>query len=280
MAIARILIVGSVARDEVVDLKLPLRVGSHNQGQWRGGRIGGGAANTAMALARAGDHALVVSAVGRDSEGKWLLRELAAVGVDVSLVARSAAATTRSMVFVEASGERTIVNLVRARVPLPVDLARRPGDGFYVRSADPALTPIMADRAEQGLVIAHVPPVRAGCLPAQILVGSAADLDDGFLHDPFAAGRRIAGKYLQWMVVTHGAEGAVAYSADSALRASAPQVRVVDSTGAGDVFAAGLMHDLVRGKAMVTALATAVSWGAASVSYAGSVPPKGFPPCR
>lgn len=276
---ARILVVGSVAQDEVVHLDAPLRVGSHNQGQWRGKRLGGGAANTAVALARAGDHAMVVSAVGRDSEGEWLLRELAAVGVDVSLVAQSAAATTRSVVFVEASGERTIVNLVRARVPLPADLARQPGDALYVRSADHALTPIMTDRAEQGIVVAHVPPVQAGCLPAQILVGSAADLEDDFLHDPFAAARCIAGKYLQWMVVTHGAEGAVAYGANGPLRAPAPQVPVVDSTGAGDVFAAGLMYDLARGKAMVTALTTAVSWGAASVSYAGSVPPMGFPAC-
>lgn len=273
---ARILIIGSIARDEVVYLDVSLRTGAHNQGRWGGVRLGGGAANTALALARAGDHPLVVSAVGRDRDGESLLRELLAGGVDVSLVSRSAAATTRSLVLIEAGGERTIINLARACVPLPADLARLPGDCLYVRSADPALTPIMAQRAESGLVVAHVPPVQAGCLPAQVLLGSAGDLDDAFLADPWTAGRRVAGQYLQWMVVTHGGEGAVAYSADGPLRVPAPRVSVVDSTGAGDVFAAGLLHGLARGEVMETALATAVSWGAASVSYAGSVPPRGF----
>lgn len=274
---ARILVVGSVARDEVVHLDAPLRTGSHNQGRLVGVRIGGGAANTAMALARAGDHAELVSAVGREGDGDCLLNELVDVGVDVSLVSRTAAATTRSMVFLEGSGERTIINLARAYVPLPADLAQRPGDCLYVRSADPALTQVMAQWAHHSLVVAHVPPVRAGCLPAQILIGSAGDLDDDFLADPWTGGRHIAGELLQWMVVTHGSGGAAAYGAGGRLSVPAPRVPVVDSTGAGDVFAAGLVHALVRGEAMQNALATAVSWGAISVSYAGSVPPWGFP---
>ena len=273
---ARILVVGSVARDEVVQLDGPLRAGGHNQGRWCGERLGGGAANTAVALARAGDRAVVISAVGRDSYGECLRRELDAAGVDLSRLSRDAVATTRSLVLIDASGERTIVNLARARVPLPGDLASLPAECLYARSADPALAPIMAQRAEWGTVVAHVPPVHAGGLPAQILVGSAADLDDAFLADPFAAGRRIAGKYLQWMVITHGAEGAVAHGASGALHVRAPRVRVVDSTGAGDVFAAGLLHGLGRGEAMEIALGRAVAWGSAAVCHAGSIPPEDF----
>lgn len=276
---ARILVIGSVARDEVVYLDAPLRTGTHNQGRLVGVRIGGGAANTAMALARAGDHAELVSAVGRDEDGDCLLHELGEVGVDVSLVSRTAAATTRSMVFLEGSGERTIINLARAYVPLPADLAQRPGDCLYVRSADPALMGVMEQRAHRSIVVAHVPPVRAACLPAQILIGSAGDLDVDFLADPWDAGRCVAGDLLQWMVVTHGSRGATAYGAGGQLSVQAPRVPVVDTTGAGDVFAAGLVHALVRGEAMQAALTTAVSWGATSVSYAGSVPPWGFPHC-
>jgi sugar/nucleoside kinase (ribokinase family) len=43
----------------------------------------------------------------------------------------------------------------------------------------------------------------------------------------------------------------------------------VDSTAAGDVFAAGLVHALVLGRPARAALETAVAWGAATVSCLG-----------
>ncbi|MEN8176683.1 MAG: PfkB family carbohydrate kinase [Pseudomonadota bacterium] len=273
-----IVVVGSVALDEIVTLGSPLRTGSHNSGRLEGGRIGGGAANTAMALARAGDCVRVVSAVGEDAEGAQLVSRLRELGVGVGLVQRRAEQTTRSLVLIDTQGERTVVNLARAHVPLPADLAELPADWMYVRSADPALTPVLAQRvARNEGVLAHVPPVRDGFRPAQVLVGSVSDLDEGFLADPFIAGRRIAGETLEWMVITEGSAGARAFGAGGIIEEPAPRVRVVDSTGAGDVFAGGLLHALGRGLPMQQALPVAVSWGAASVSYAGTVPPSGFP---
>ena len=273
------LVVGSVAWDEIVRLDGPLRAGSHNGGCFEGGRIGGGAANTAMALARAGDAVRVVSAVGEDAAGRELLDGLASLGVDVSLVDRHAEETTRSLVMLDPSGERTVVNLARAPVPLPEGLADMAADWLYVRSADPALTEVLARRvAGGGRVLAHVPPVQDDFRRAQVLVGSASDLDEDFLSDPFSAGRRIAGDALEWMVVTYGGMGARAFGPGSVLERRARQVDVVDSTGAGDVFAGGLLHALAAGMTMDDALAAAVRWGTASVGYAGTVPPESFAP--
>jgi sugar/nucleoside kinase (ribokinase family) len=271
-----ILVIGSIAWDEVVRLEAPLRIAAHNDGHWVSRRIGGGAANTAMALARAGDRAMVVSAAGQDEVGQRLVAELAEVGVEVGLIHRPAGDTTRSLILLDASGERTIVNLSRAAVPLPPDLAEITADCCYVRSRDPALTPVLASRAESGMVVAHVPPLQAGCRPAQVLVGSASDLDDAFLADPFSAGRRIAGDVLQWVVVTRGGDGAEAYSDGARIAESAPHVDVVDSTGAGDAFAAGLVHSLAAGEDVRAALRTAVAWGTASVQYEGTIPPEDF----
>ena len=262
---AKILVIGSVAWDEVVKLDAPIRPGSHNGGRWLGRRLGGGAANTAMPLARAGDTALLVSAVGADLEGERLGQDLARMGIDTTYLDRWGEETTRSLVMLDPAGERTIVNLVRAPVPLPADLERIEADACYVRSADPALTPILAARVRLGPVLAHVPPVRDGFRPAQVLVGSASDLDADFLADPFAAGRRIAGEVLQWMVITDGAAGARAHGAGEVLEFPAPAVPVRDSTGAGDVFAAGLVHGLARGWPMRRVLETAVAWGSTSV---------------
>lgn len=275
---AEILIIGSVGWDEVVRLDHPLSIGSHNNGRWLNKRIGGGAANTGMALARAGDRPLLVSAVGADLDGERLGADLARVGLDITYLDRMAEETTRSLVLLDTAGERTIVNLCRASVPLPAGLADIPADCCYVRSADPALTPVLAERVRRGLVLAHVPPVRVDFRPAQVLVGSASDLDDGFLAEPFAAGRRVAGDLLAWVVVTYGPDGARAFGDGVAIEQAAPAVHVVDSTGAGDVFAAGLAHALARGVDMSDALETAVAWGSASVQYEGTVPPPGFPP--
>ena len=274
---ATILVIGSVAWDEVVKLDAPMRAGSHNGGKWLGRRIGGGAANTALALARAGDRPMVVSAVGSDLEGERLGQDLARMGIDTEYLDRWGEETTRSLVMLDPVGERTIVNLARAHVPLPSNLAGIAADACYVRSADPALTAILAERVKLGPVLAHVPPVKDGFRPAQVLVGSASDLDKAFLSEPFAAGQRIAGDVLQWMVVTYGPDGAKAFGQDRVLSCPASVVPVRDSTGAGDVFAAGLVHGMALGMPMERALAGAVAWGSASVQYEGTVPPAGFP---
>jgi sugar/nucleoside kinase (ribokinase family) len=273
---ANILVIGSVAWDEVVQLDGPLQSGGHNSGHWQGRRIGGGAANTALALARAGDRPLLVSAVGSDLEGECLSRELARFGIDCTRLDRGGPVTTRSLVLLAAAGERTVINLARAAVPVPAALGDLAADCWYVRSADPALTPLLARRVARGPVLAHLPPLTAGCRPAQVLVGSAADLPAQFLAEPFSAGRQIAGPALEWVVITEGAAGARAYGRNQHLREPAPVVTAVDGTGAGDVFAAGLAHALARSLSMQEALPLAVAWGSASVSYPGTVPPPDF----
>jgi len=276
---ARILVIGSIALDEVVHLAAPLRPGAHLAGRWQGTRVGGGAANTAMALARGGDEAVVISAVGADEYGTWLVREIEEIGVNTRHIHCRATETTRSLILLDPQGERTVINLARSSVPLPWNLGEMAADACYVRSADPALTPILKQRVESGgLVVAHAPPTNEGARPAQVLVASASDLDPAFLSDPFSSARRVAGEVLEWLVLTRGPEGAIAYGRDWTLRQGSPKVEVVDSTGAGDVFAAGLLHALARKLPMKAALRLAVEWGAASVRYQGTVPPEQFPP--
>ncbi len=274
----KVVVIGSVAWDEVVELEHPLRPGAHNQGCGRGRRIGGGAANTAMALVRGGDRVAVISAVGADAAGSELIEVLRQTGVDTARIDCSAPQSTRSVVLLESGGVRTVVNLSRAQVPLPARLYDAQTAAVYARSADPALTPLLRDGLSYCLVIAHVPPTAAGARPAHILVGSWDDLPNDFRADPWRAGLVVAGNALRWVVITQGAEGVVAHGEGTVLRLPAPAVAVVDSTGAGDVFAAGLLHALVRQVPMESALRTAVAWGAASVQYAGTVPPADFPP--
>lgn len=271
---ARILVVGSVAGDEVVRLDRPMAEGAHLEGATLGSRLGGGAANTGMALAFAGNDTVLISCLGGDALGRGLLAQLNAGGLDTSHVLTLNSPTTRSIVLIDGRGERTIVNLERCVDPDPGRLADIPADILYVRSRAPGLAPVLRAKAARCPVVAHVPPLDAGCLPAHVLVGSASDLPGGFLNDPFAGGREIAGDILQWVVVTKGADGAKAYGADETLSLGAPEVKAVDSTGAGDAFAAGLLHGLAAGSPMGEALGMGCAFGAEAVCWESSFLPK------
>lgn len=269
---ARIVIVGSIAEDEVVHVGAPLRPGAHVEGRGLISRLGGGGPNTALPLAAAGHHVVLVSAMGCDAVGARLLRELVAGGVDTSaVVAVAEQPTTRSVVMIDDTGDRTIVNLGRTVEAEPpsrlLDLA---ADWLYVRSRDTRLASLLTQKAGTCRVLAHIPPCAAGGRPAHVLVGSESDLGPDVLADPYAAGRRIAGDGLEWMVVTHGARGATAFGPARRIEQAARAVAAIDTTGAGDSFAAGLLHGLTAGLAMDEALAVAVAWGTEKVLHEGS----------
>jgi len=269
---ARILVVGAVASDEVFHLGERLREGAHLNGRPAGTRLGGGGANSAAALAAAGHRVTLIAAVGDDKAGAWQLAQLKAAGIDTGAVAIVPGPSTRSLLHVDPWGERTIVNLGRAtEAEAPRRLLDIDADLVYVRSRSVNLAPLLAEKAKTVPVVAHVPPLAAGIFPAHVVLGSASDLDQGFLADPVAAAGEVAGTTLRWAIVTHGVEGAEAFSIDGErLKVPAPAVQAVDSTGAGDAFAAGLCHALAAGRSMAEALAVGVRWGAKKVGHHGS----------
>jgi sugar/nucleoside kinase (ribokinase family) len=271
----RIAVVGSVARDDVVKLHEPLREGAHIGGAWRGPRLGGGAACTAVPLAYAGHQVAVVASIGHDDVGKQVMKELSTTGVDTSQIVLLDQPSTRSIILVNGGGERTIVNLVRTHESGPqARLLLLGAESVYVRSRRGDLAQLLREQAATALVVAHVPPAEAGARPAHILIASASDAGPDVLGDPLAAGYRIAGDLLRWFVVTEGAGGVTAYSDDQVLRVAAREITPVDTTGAGDSFAAGLIHALVSGASMADALQTGVNWGGEATLWESSVLPR------
>jgi sugar/nucleoside kinase (ribokinase family) len=271
-AVARILVLGSVARDEVVRLKEPLRAGFHLEAGFERTRLGGGAANTGVPLALAGHAVTLVGPIGRDEHGDRLLADLEASGVSTAQLRRVATPTTRSIVLIDPGGERTIVNLARAREPEPpARVLGLPADCLYVRSRADDLEGLLAAKADSCLVVAHVPPCHAGARPAHVLVASEPDLPPEVRASPWEWGRRIAGERLRFMVLTRGADGARAMGAEGSVEVAAPVVEAVDTTGAGDAFAAGLIHALVNAATIRRALEVGCAWGAAKAGSDGSV---------
>src|SRR4029079_2976138 len=90
--------------------------------------------------------------------------------------------------------------------------------------------------------------------------------------DPERAARALAERFGE-VVVTLGPAGALWTDGDEVLRAAAERVAdVVDSTGAGDAFAAGYLHARVTGASTAEALAAGCKLAAKAVRQPGARP--------
>ena len=73
--------------------------------------------------------------------------------------------------------------------------------------------------------------------------------------------------------MTYGAQGAIAFTASNFYEIKAvPVAKVVDSTGAGDVFTAGFISSLLESPDLSQALARAVDWAQHALTHASSIP--------
>ena len=104
------------------------------------------------------------------------------------------------------------------------------------------------------------------------MVGSETQYHDVTSAGFFEAIRSVSGERLEWVVVTRGREGADAYTASGQVHVDAIAADQIDATGAGDAFTVGMMHGLLQGDGMVTALQAGAAWGAATVAQLRSIP--------
>ena len=90
--------------------------------------------------------------------------------------------------------------------------------------------------------------------------------------DPDALAAALLARGARSVVITLGADGARWTTQEGTIACPAPRVDVVDTTGAGDVFAGTLAARLSRGAAPRDALAAAVAAGAEAVGWLGAQP--------
>ncbi|MEW5961345.1 MAG: 1-phosphofructokinase family hexose kinase [Chloroflexota bacterium] len=127
-----------------------------------------------------------------------------------------------------------------------------PPRAVYLDTSGPALTAALAQPAGLCLKVNR----------AELSAGLGLELAD--LGQIVEAGRRLLGRGAALVVVTMGAQGAVAVSEEEAWQATPPPIAVVSSVGSGDSFLAGLAVARWRGEALDRALALAVACGAAN----------------
>lgn len=287
----RVRCVGEVMTDVVAHLPADLAFGSDTRASVR--LTGGGAAaNTAAWLAAEGVAVSLVARVGDDAAGRALVDDLARRGVAVDdVVTDHDAATGACLVLVDPHGERTMVPDAGANVNLR-HLGVRPGDHLHVSAyalfhddVRAALTPELdAARAAGHTVsidVASAAPlrqlgpdvVRRWCAGALVL----ANLDEAHVltgrGDPGDAALELA-SWGRAAVVKAGRDGAWTAERDTAERV--PVARAVatpvDTTGAGDAFAAGLLAALLQGAPLPGAALAAHATAQQAISRIGARP--------
>lgn len=282
---AELVVIGALALDRPVRLSGPPAPGARLVGRSLdgvlAGRLGGGGANAGAPLVRAGHSVRLAAVIAEDADADFALGQARAVGLDTRLVVRRPGVSRTTLILIDPTGERLVLSLdagVVAPPPIAAPAVDDHPEGLYVRAPYPGAEAWA--RACRGPVLAHW-PCGGFAGPCDVLVASADDCDDAVLADPFAAGRAQVGARLAWMVMTHGARGVVAHGEGRTIRATPPATVAVDATGAGDVFAAGLLDALVGGARMEAALSHACAWGATAVGLDSSAPLAGdFPAFR
>ena len=288
---SRIVVLGDVMVDVVARLSGPFAPGSDAPAAIRF-HGGGSAANTAAWLAAADAEPVLAGRVGDDDRGRVARDELRAAGVKTWLAADPDLPTGTCLVLVGPDGERTMVPDAGANDALDeADLDDELlGDADHLHVSGYTL---LRDGSRPAARAAIRRAVETG-IGVSVDPSSSALLSDEFLDhaegatlllpnaseahaltgdsDPERAAKELAGRFDE-VVVTLGAAGALWTNGDEVLRAAAvPVEAVVDSTGAGDAFAAGFLSARASGTSTAEALAAGCRLAARAVTTPGARP--------
>jgi sugar/nucleoside kinase (ribokinase family) len=265
-------VVGPIAWDRVLHVPFLPPSGGFVQASEAAERPGGSGANAALALASTGSRVHMVGYVGDDEPGARLRAILSAAGVDVRFVYGRGGHTSEVVILVEPSGERAICGIwldLLHTVEVPVGDVQR-GDVVYFAAWHELFLPAMGQLTDRGAVVATVPPPTiAPGLPVTYVIGSEAQYDGQDLRHGVLAGEGT----VRIVVVTRGADGVVVHGRDSSIAYPAHRVSAIDTTGAGDAFAAGFLYQIAAGASVNHAASAGIAWAAATVQSPASIPP-------
>ena len=244
---SRILVAGNINHDCIWHLDRPLSSGARLSCLSRETRLGGGAYHTGMELLRLGATVLIAGTLMDDEAGRQALASLRQSGFDTTHITMTPGATQSADILLDPRGERTIIappGRMRAPVSLngPVSV-----DAVYV-NASACADDLLAAMEATPFSMAQFPS-RPDARPADLLIGSAADLKSRSLPDLWQDSRMIAGERLSHLVITDGPGPVRIFNGEKIERANPPgRLSVPDTIGAGDTFAGALLHGVLTGQ--------------------------------
>ncbi len=259
---------------------------------------GGSAANTLAGLAALGASCAFIGQVADDQLGEVFAHDVRAGGISFATPARAGdPPTARCLIFVSPDGQRSMNTFLGASQFLPASALDEAAiasasvlylEGYLWDPEEPRAAMRRAISASRNagrkvaftlsdafVISRHGDDFRALINAGEIDILFANHVELAALtgcvdfHDGMAALR----DKVPCLVVTRGELGAVAYcSGEMAEGPAEPVSKVVDTTGAGDLFAAGFLFGHVRGRPLAECLRLGAICAAEIISHYGARP--------
>ena len=250
--------------------------------------LGGSGAILACGAARLGLSVAYVGVAGDDAVGRFVLGELTARGIDTSLCRIHDSLPTGLSVILSSPDDRAIltalgtIDALRA-VDVPADALARARHvhvaSLYLQHAlRPDVPGLFAAARRAGATTSldtnwdpsdRWDTLDAALAETDVFLPNAAEARRiARTDDVDEALDRLAGRF-GTVAVKLGAGGAIARRGSERASVRAPEVEVVDTTGAGDTFGAGFLAGLLGGRPLADALRLAVACGSLSTRAAG-----------
>lgn len=291
---ARVLVVGDVMTDIIVRPEGPIVPGSDRRAEIRN-RPGGSGANQAVWLGAAGADVLFAARVGA-AERSMYENYFRGLGVVPALAGDKDLPSGVLVTILDPGGERSFLtdrgaNLNLSPQDLPEDLLDGvglvliSGYSFFASGPRHAVQILLEAARSRGVAIA-IDPASTGFLAEvgpQVFrdwVGKAdwlfanqgeAELLTG--EADFEMQMQMLGEQFTHVVIKRGRFGAALGGRDGVSQSRpAPIVDVVDTTGAGDAFAAGFVAAMLRGQTHAACLEAGIAEGARAVQAVGGQP--------
>jgi ribokinase len=271
----RVCVVGSVNMDMGFDVDALPRPGETVLATSAHWTPGGKGANQAVAAARAGARVQLVGAVGDDPAAARLRRHLTANGVGTHGLNTIPGPSGSAVVIVDSAGENIIVVAPGANGHLTLDSAQLRGlitdcDVLLLQLEIPVATAAAAAREARSAGATII----VNASPSGGDLGELAKLAE--VTDVLVVNEAEAAHWV-WpvphRVITRGARGATYTGDGEEFTVAAPGVEVIDTSGAGDVFAGVLAAGWASGRDAALQRACAAGALATLVPGAGDCAP-------
>ena len=259
---------------------------------------GGSAANTLAGLSGMGAQCAFVGQVADDQLGNVFAHDIRAVGIDFDTAAREGEPpTARCLIFVTPDGQRTMNTFLGASQFLPAEALNEEAiggaqilylEGYLwdpeepraamraaIETAKAAGRKVAFTLSDAFVIDRHGDDFRALIADGLIDILFANEVELGALtgESDFDAGVDSLKDSVPVLVVTRSEKGAVCATGGEMYKVEAEPIdKVVDTTGAGDLFAAGFLFGHVRGEDPARCLKRGAVAAAEIISHYGARP--------
>ncbi len=251
--------------------------------------LGSASAIFACGMTKLGHAVTFLSKVGRDNFGRFCLDALREAGVSTEKVVEDAGLKTGVTISLSTPHDRALVTFLGAISELGIEqlpLAALEGHShlhltsyFLQHRLRPSFPQIMSEAKRQGLTTSFDPNADPSSEWRDDIWEVLSHTDVLFLNESEAMqltrcddiddALKLLGGTLPCAIIKLGPRGAIAVRGEEIVLTPGFKLEAVDTTGAGDSFAAGFLHGFLEGTNLSTCLKFGNACGALSTLRAG-----------